>query len=71
MTGIKEIQRTVLPKDVFDLIEGYMMGEVKTLHIIAVTRKGSILRVSTGAIPDFIAANDTSSAEIARAIANK
>jgi hypothetical protein len=53
---------------VFELIEGYMMGEIKTLHIVAVSRKGTVVRVSTGAIPEYIAANDSSPAEIARAL---
>ena len=68
MGSIKEIRRTVLPKDVFDLIEGYMLGKLKTLHIIAVSKKGAVVRVSAGAIPDYIAANDSSAAEIARAM---
>jgi hypothetical protein len=68
MEGVREIRRTVLPRDVFELIEGYMMGEIKTLHIVAVSRKGTVVRVSTGAIPEYIAANDSSPAEIARAL---
>lgn len=66
MEGVREIRRTVLPQDVFELIEGYMLGTIKTLHLIAVTKNDRIIRVSAGAIPDFIAANDSTPAEIAR-----
>lgn len=65
---MREIRKTVLPKDVFDLIEGYMFGDIKTLHIIAVTKSDKVLRVSTGVVPEFFAANDSSSEEIARAL---
>lgn len=68
MQGVREIRRTVLPKDVFELVEGYMLGNIKTLHMIAVTKNDQIIRVSAGAIPDFIAANDSTPAEMARFI---
>lgn len=66
MDGVREIRRTVLPQDVFELVEGYMLGTIKTLHMIAVTKNGQIIRVSAGSIPDYIAANDSSAAEIAK-----
>lgn len=59
MSQIHEIRRTVLPKDIFDLIEGYMLGDIVALHVIAVTKQQKVVRYSAGAIPDYIAANDS------------
>ena len=68
MSVVREIRRTVLPKDIYDLIEAYMFGDITALHVIALSKNDQIISVSAGAVPDYIAANDSTPDEIARAL---
>lgn len=57
--NVSELRNTVLPREIFDVIEGYMMGDYTTLHVIAIHKNRNVVRLSAGCIPEFISANDT------------
>lgn len=57
--NVQQMRRTVLPKEIFDVIEGYMMGDYESLYVIARHKNGSVARLSAGAIPEFISSNDS------------
>lgn len=59
MSSVREIRKTVLPNDIFKMIEAYMHGDIVALHIIAVTKDQKVIRTSAGDIPEYISANDT------------
>ena len=53
------IRRDVLPENIFNVIDGYMHGTIKAIHIIAVTDKDEIITSSAGAIPPALSRWDT------------
>lgn len=59
MGNVLEFRRTVLPEDVFEVIEGYMMGKYTSIHILAVDRNDDIVQVTAGDVPEVMSRYDS------------
>lgn len=55
---VVQFRRDVLPANIFEMIQGYMHGDITALHIIATTADGKVISTSSGDIPVEISRHD-------------
>ncbi|MBI2278312.1 MAG: hypothetical protein HYU74_13255 [Dechloromonas sp.] len=48
-----------LPKNIGEMMNKLLSGELNAMHVVAVTRAGQVVRTSTGDIPEFVKINDS------------
>lgn len=54
MSSITEIRKTVLPRELYEVIERFMFGEIVSLQITAMTNTRQIKHYSFGFTPEAI-----------------
>lgn len=59
MGTVRPLVRDVLPENIFKMIEGFMLGEIHSIHIVAVTKDDEIINTSAGGIPHEIKRHDS------------
>ena len=52
------IQVSRLPKNIGDIINKFLSGDVVAMHLIGVTKNDEVIRASSDGIPDYIRIND-------------
>lgn len=52
-TKVIDMRREVLPEKVFRFIEGFMLGDIVTLHLTGLTRDGRVISTVAGKPPPF------------------
>ena len=58
-TKVIPLRRDVLPENIFQMIESYMLGDLSCIHILGVTRDGRIINTSAGDVPDVMRKHDS------------
>lgn len=59
MSNVIPIRRDVLPENIFQMIEDYMLGNLVSIHIIGATADGRVVNTSAGDIPREIKRHDS------------
>lgn len=57
--SIIEMQRTILPLELFQMIEWYMNGECDSINVLVLHKRRGVVQYSAGAVPRIISANDS------------
>lgn len=52
------VQVSRLPKNIGEMMNKLLSGEIVAMHLIAVTKDDSVIHTSTEGIPDYIRVND-------------
>jgi hypothetical protein len=56
---VQELRRTILPWQIFEMIESYMNGEAEAINILLLHKTKGVLQFTAGAAPEKVSANDT------------
>lgn len=52
--NVVPLRRSVLPQNIFDLVERFMLGDLEAIHIIGVTVGGEVVSTSAGKVPSMV-----------------
>lgn len=57
--AVLDMQRSILPAELFQLIEWYMNGECDSINVLVLHKRRGVIQYSAGAVPRIISANDS------------
>lgn len=66
MGNVTNMRRTVLPHELFDIVEMYMHGELEALNVLALHKKKGLIQYSAGFVPESMSANDSTFDDLRR-----